>query len=272
MSERFSPKVKSTPKQKEPPHKKRQLSTSTQSDESMVSMTFTKEEIESMIKNAIASAITSFKSEIEKLFIDKLNQYESEHFILEKQVDDLEKKLKETEECVQNLNGKNVILEKELNENKTNINDLEQYGRRWNLRIFGIEEKGKDENCKQHIIDLCKNKLNIDITDNDIDAAHRVGASHNNRPRGIIVRFYRRTIRNDIIRARRALKGSAVSIREDLTRLNQALLNRAMNHPRVDRAWTWNGKINVVGHNGNRVTLTPFCDIDSVLDIANLGH
>ena len=88
----------------------------------------------------------------------------------------------------------------------------------------------------------------------------------------IIVRFYRRTIRNDIIRARRALKGSAVSIREDLTRLNQALLNRAMNHPRVDRAWTWNGKINVVGHNGNRVTLTPFCDIDSVLDIANLGH
>ena len=88
----------------------------------------------------------------------------------------------------------------------------------------------------------------------------------------IIVRFYRRTIRNDIIRARRALKGSAVSIREDLTRLNQALLNRAMNHPRVYRAWTWNGKINVVGHNGNRVTLTPFCDIDSVLDIANLGH
>ena len=65
---------------------------------------------------------------------------------------------------------------------------------------------------------------------------------------------------------------SAISIREDLTRLNQALLNRAMNHPRVDRAWTWNGKINVVGHNGNRVTLTPFCDIDSVLDIANLGH
>ena len=33
-----------------------------------------------------------------------------------------------------------------------------------------------------------------------------------------------------------ALKGSAISIREDLTRLNQALLNRAMNHPRVDRA------------------------------------
>ena len=32
----------------------------------MVSMTFTKEKIESMFKNAIASAITSFKSEMEK--------------------------------------------------------------------------------------------------------------------------------------------------------------------------------------------------------------
>ena len=123
-----------------------------------------------------------------------------------------------------------------MRENKNDVNDLGQYVSRWNLRIFGIEEKGNEENCKAHIVDLCKTKLKINITESDIDAAHKVGARHENRPRGNIVRFYRRTIRKDIvvIRARNALKGSRVTVREDLTRLNAELINRATNHPRVD--------------------------------------
>ena len=42
---------------------------------------------------------------------------------------------------------------------------------------------------------------------------------------------------------RKLLKGSPITIREDLTRMNQALINRAVNHPRIERAWSsWNGK------------------------------
>ena len=117
---------------------------------------------------------------------------------MEQKVDQLEEKLKRVEESVEVLKEKNnnTTLEKELRENKNDVNDLEQYVSRRNLRIFGIEEKGNEENCKAHIVDLCKTKLKINITENGIDAAHKVGGRHENRPRGNIVRFYRRTIRN----------------------------------------------------------------------------
>ena len=68
MSERFSPKVKSTPKQKEPPHKKRQLSTSTQSDESMVSMTFTKEEIDLYPVHMILACLQYLHKHCQRLY------------------------------------------------------------------------------------------------------------------------------------------------------------------------------------------------------------
>ena len=268
MSQHSPPQNNTTPTNKtfKQPYKKRVI------DASPTANTFTKQDFEEMVQNAIKTAMISFKLEVEKLFDEKIKQYETENFIMEQTVDQLEEKLKKVEESIEVLKEKNTTLEKELRENKNDVNDLEQYGRRWNLRIFGIEEKGNEENCKQHIVDLCKTKLNITISENDIDAAHRVGARHDNRPRGIIVRFYRRTIRNTIIRARSALKGSRITVREDLTRLNAALLNRASNHPRVDRTWTWNGKVNALGKNGHRVVLTPSCDIDSVLDITTLGH
>jgi hypothetical protein len=47
-------------------------------------------------------------------------------------------------------------------------NENEQYSWRNNIRIFGLPE-AKEENCYKIVIDLCKDKLKIDVTSDDID-------------------------------------------------------------------------------------------------------
>ncbi|XP_039275102.1 myoneurin-like, partial [Nilaparvata lugens] len=74
--------------------------------------------------------------------------------------------------------------------------NLEQYQRRNCIRIFGVPEANK-EDTDQLVIDVCKDKLGVNIELQDIDRSHRVGrrlavAASNTpppRPRAIIVKF-----------------------------------------------------------------------------------
>nr|KAG5695627.1 hypothetical protein BaRGS_029117 [Batillaria attramentaria] len=60
------------------------------------------------------------------------------------------------------------------------VNDLEQYTRRNNIRVFGIVEEGREtrEKCENSVLSILHDKLGLrDITHQDIEAAHRVGDS-----------------------------------------------------------------------------------------------
>ena len=61
-------------------------------------------------------------------------------------------------------------------------NNIEQYGRRWSLRIHGHPQKDRNEDCKKEVVDIIKTKLHInDISVSDIDDAHRIGRKHTDR-------------------------------------------------------------------------------------------
>ena len=64
------------------------------------------------------------------------------------------------------------------------INDLEQYGQRIMLEIYGIP-KTKNENTNK-IAEQIANKLKVDLNENDIDVSHRLSNAIN---AGIIVKF-----------------------------------------------------------------------------------
>ena len=53
----------------------------------------------------------------------------------------------------------------------------------------------------------------------EIEAAHRVGISRNNRPQAMIVRFARRDSRMEVLKNRKCRKNSQFIVTEDLTRL-----------------------------------------------------
>lgn len=144
----------------------------------------------------------------------------------------LEAKLKDTETSIQNMSQRLV--------------DLEQYSRRNNIKIFGLEE-AEDEDIKKKVVSLITEKVKVKIDEDDIDVAHRFNtrseASKVNGARPIIVKLQRRDLKLEILKSRRNLKASGVFLCEHLCKPLNALFNRVRRHDQVTSAWTWEGAV-----------------------------
>lgn len=148
----------------------------------------------------------------------------------------------------------------------SNLNSLEQYTRRNNIRIFGVAEQ-RDENTDQLVSQVAE-KLGVRVAPTDIDRSHRVGpppsqdhayadalrstsgkSKHKARP--IIVKFTSYKIKKAIMNERRKLKGSKTVIAEDLTKSNARLLTAAYTNRNTTAAWSIDGRIFAVVKDAN---------------------
>ena len=134
-------------------------------------------------------------------------------------------------DTVQSKNRKLTAENKELKEELTRMkygwkslemrmNDLEQYIRSNNIRIYGLEDKEKDEtheNTTYTILNFLRNKLDISLKPSGIDIAHKLGKFTEKGNRSVICRFVSRMQRVEIMKKRKMLKGSHNVIRDDLT-------------------------------------------------------
>ena len=121
------------------------------------------------------------------------------------------------------------------------IDSAQQYSRRDNIKIVGIEPK-TDEDVEQIVIDVVKD-AGLDITKDDISIAHRINTkgdtTSNNetnshgKPKkipSIIARIKSRKLRNQIIKARSTLHGNSAPthrgarIYDDVTPLRSRIL------------------------------------------------
>src|SRR5690606_4891150 len=109
---------------------------------------------------------------------------------------------------------------------------IEQYGRRNNMRSYGLPEE-EQENTSALVAANLTRTLGVHVNEEDIDVSHRLGRpqrQNQNRPRSIIVRFVRRELRSKLLSRRKHLKGSGVSLAPDLTPTRMKLLNYAKDH------------------------------------------
>lgn len=102
------------------------------------------------------------------------------------------------------------------------MDDLEQYLRRNNIRIFGINEtEGKDTD--QLIVRLCQDKLSVEVLEATVFRLYQVGkktkptADGKKKPRSIILCFLSYRCRQRVFEANKKLKCSRITIKEDLT-------------------------------------------------------
>ena len=115
--------------------------------------------------------------------------------------------LKKLEERIEALEGKVSFLENSLVLQNRHVHDLEQYGRRLSLRIYGLPVVQK-ETANDVLIKVKKvvSKLGVKIPDSGFDRAHRVGRIHEvdkgNKRQAIIVRMNSWTDRTKVYRAR----------------------------------------------------------------------
>lgn len=149
------------------------------------------------------------------------------------------------------------------------LNDIEQYSRRNNLRIYGIDDRNfreTPEETAQKLVSLFHDKLDLDLSVKDIDIAHRMGRFSQTANRPIVCRMVQRVNALKVMRARRKCKGTRVIIREDLTRRNAKLLEKVTALECVKTAWSDNGKVVVMLQNGSKKK------VDHNTDLSRLDH
>lgn len=133
--------------------------------------------------------------------------------------------------------------------NKYEIDKLEQYMRRDNIRISGIkEEEGETEDILEAKVLGLANNLGVELESRDISVAHRLGKpteGNKDRPRPVIVRLCQRKKKTQIMKKKKEMKTwkDVIYMNEDLTPLRVALLKIVKEHDDVKSVTTIDGKI-----------------------------
>ena len=137
---------------------------------------------------------------------------------------------------------------KDLNEALTcQLDDLEQYTRRTNIRIYGIPESNV-ENADAHedtdnlATNFIKEELGVDLKPEDISRSHRVG-KRSLKPRPIIVQLSRHNKKVEILQKRRVLKQNErpYNVQEDLSQPRRDILkylSKDIPLNIIDKVWT----------------------------------
>ena len=161
---------------------------------------------------------------------------------LQFEVGNLQETTKSSQETIAGLEEANAMLLEQLD-------DLEQYTRRTNIRIFGIHEPtGTDhENTDAKAIHFFANQLGITVSSDHIRRSHRTG-NRGRTPRPIIVRLAHHNMKVQLLRKRRELKARETNfdIREDLTQCRRDILHYLHNDITegiIDKVWTIDGII-----------------------------
>ena len=158
-------------------------------------------------------------------------------------------------------------------------NELEQYNRGNNIRVFGIRDVKREEKAvetEKAIPELIHNKLGYKLVSSDIEVAHRLGSYQSNKDRAVIVHFNSRKVMEEVTSRRRALKGSGIVIAEDLTKINAARYQKVRELSGVVRAWTKRGEIYALGQNGRVLKKAPSMELSQfnrvLTDHGNTPH
>ena len=141
------------------------------------------------------------------------------------------------------------------------VNNLEQYTRLNNIRIYGLQDTNPKETsfqCEQKVLSLLRNKLAVNLKPNDIEASHRLGKFMKEGNRPTIVRFVSRKHKDECISNRYKLKGHSEVLVEDLTINNHIKLREVKNLENVQQAWSRDGKLMVKTFEQDRIFSVPW--------------
>lgn len=171
--------------------------------------------------------INSFHSTINEL-TRSLEFTQSDLDELRSEVKVLQREKKEDKEKIQLLMEQLQIKTSVIKELEDKTTYLDDYNRRKNLQIVGVEEDNNEswEQTAVKVNKIVEEKLQLPKV--DIERAHRVGLRRDNVSRPIVARFSRFCDREAILRNARKLRGTNIFINEDLSPASQAVKREQM--------------------------------------------
>ena len=240
-----------------------------------------REDIMTIVETAMESAVQKIKSSIQdtvKTAVREMAATISQQLSSDLQTalrainEDLErlgKRMKDCEERLKEVSEQPASTSEipSLQLQAFNIDRLEQYSRRENVRIRGIP-RVEGENTSQLVIDLAK-ECGVELSKTDISTSHRLQVK-NPTMAPIICRFVRKEKKVELMKAKKILKskGKKVFIDEDLTPLRARMFYALRNDPAVSAVWTMDGRLHCVATVSGREQKVV---IDSPDDLFNLG-
>lgn len=163
--------------------------------------------------------IDSLEKSVEKMISNNTLKIEG----LKKTVDFACAEIREVKGKVTHIDDRVNAAERKTSLLEQRITELENYSRRWNLRLYGMAEN-KDQNVRQEVIHICQSilpELKAKLPD-VIDSVHRLGQLKKGatKPRGIILQFGARIYRDAVWKAAKKstfLQNNKLRFAEDLT-------------------------------------------------------
>lgn len=194
----------------------------------------------------------------------KLEELEGRVFEVEARSDKFQTEIAAVKKKNEDLNNRVKQQDRTAKQNESAINDLQQYSRRWNLRVYRVPEAEgeKDDACTKKLCRIFSEDVGIPTTPTDIEVAHRAGKRSSEKPRPILVRFFDRKKRDAILGNRRKLKNKGAVVDEDLTWANYRLSTAAYKHSATLSVWSTNGKVLAKLKNGLIVKLNIHMNLD----------
>ena len=211
--------------------------------------------------------IQSAQKSLEECFLKKMGELEAQIQSAGPAKDTVAKIAEEFRTFRELMFGMLGLLRNQITECSRLVDGLETRTRRKALIFTGFAEADK-EDCQALVLDVLHNKLALPhITASSIKVCHRLGASskESRRSRPILVRFANVDHKHAIWKAKSALKGSAVTVKEFLTRARQNLFGRARLHFGMPACWTQDGVIVIRTSDGKRHKITVFEELNPLL-------
>jgi len=136
----------------------------------------------SFLKNIIKDTVLEFKDELLKPLTHRIEILESDVMDQAKELETLKKEMANKDTVIENLNVNNKRLEDRVRSDEDYVdkvtNEFEQYGRRNNVRISGIDDdanRQSSETTTELVINAIKQKTGLHFGVHEIDVAHRLG-------------------------------------------------------------------------------------------------
>lgn len=152
-----------------------------------------------------------------------------------------------------NLEQHGKYIEKFRVNMEEKIDNIEQFSRRNNIRIYGLKE-GENENIQLVVDNFFTEKMGLHDMEEKIDYCHRIGKSTSDGKRAILVRLKTRAARDIVISNRKVLKGTQITVTEDMTALRHRWLKEVVEVIGGRSVWTLNGQIFFI-RKGSKVKL-----------------
>nr|CAI5847533.1 unnamed protein product [Callosobruchus analis] len=181
---------------------------------------------------------------------------------LEARFVELEQKVESYSSVVKELKEETGLLRYENESLLQKLDDIDQAHRANNLRLFQVKENAQ-ENTVEKVINILNSHLGITVKNNDLLSCTRTGKQVNNRTRGILLKLASSSMKLEIYKKKKLLKGTGVVIKEDLTDNRLKLMDAAIEKTSFRNVWFYNGSIYAL-KGGKRVAIRNKGDVDNL--------